>query len=364
MTGKRQLFAVLVLLVFALAGEVLAGQWLTRPQSVTFDTRFGFTMRPGARLVQSREGWGTYRANSYGFADDEFVPPPGSTAGVLLGDSFGQGFQVRYGQRFSEVVEREVPGVSLLNASAAGRSQIHYALFAPRFEAAFHPRFFVMQVNDADLSELEGAAAWRTALDEFHGTGAAASLASGQRERAGWSPRALLRRSSLLHLLFTRTSDLFSQERTRLTRKLTGVKADLRDVVAAPVTPRTAALADSLTGVVQAVNPNLILLYIPHIAYFSAPPHVAYPERRAFYHALAARRGVPLVDPTDAMLESYAHDHEPLHGFLDTKPGEGHLNARGHAVVGRLLAAEIARELKPAGRLNALAPARSPEVVR
>jgi hypothetical protein len=92
------------------------------------------------------------------------------------------------------------------------------------------------------------------------------------------------------------------------------------------------------------VNPHLILVYVPHFFYFDAVPHVAYPMREAWYHALAAQRGIVLVDPVDRMLAEFRRTGEPMHGFLDTRPAEGHLNARGHRIIGELLAAAIHRQ--------------------
>jgi hypothetical protein len=59
---------------------------------------------------------------------------------------------------------------------------------------------------------------------------------------------------------------------------------------------------------------------------------------------LAAQRGLPLVDPSDAFLESYRATGEPLHGFSNAQPGEGHVNARGHALMANELVTVLRRE--------------------
>jgi len=352
-TVRRLLFAALVLLAFALPMEGIVRTWLTRPQATFLDPRFGLVQRPGTVVVQSREGWGRYRANAMGFLDDDPVRVPGGVVGVLVGDSYGQGTQVRHAQRLTEVAEREEPGLSLVNAAEAGRCLIHYALFAPRIEAALHPDVVVVQVNAGDLTDIEQPSDWSEALDEFNARGTAVAAAAEPGRDWKGRLRGLLRRSGLLNMLHARISLLSAQESKRLTLKLTGRKPDLRDVVALPVTPRAAELSDSLLGVVQRTHRRVILLYVPFLEYFDPPVRDAYPERRAFYHELAARHGIPLVDPTDAMIEEYGRTHEPLHGFLNTRPGEGHTNARAHAVMGRLLAEEIRRERATAGALPA-----------
>ena len=45
-----------------------------------------------------------------------------------------------------------------------------------------------------------------------------------------------------------------------------------------------------------------------------------------------------MVDVTPALCARFAETHQPLHGFWNTVPGTGHLNAEGHAVVARQLA--------------------------
>lgn len=341
--GPRVLLACLVLVAFAVPAEWATRRWLVRPQELWLTPGFGTRVRPGTRVVQSREGWGAYTANTWGLLGAEPATSPGTLSGLLLGDSFAQGLEVRFGERFSERAEQDLPGLSLLNAAAAGRSPIHYALALPGFERALHPRFVVVQVNDADLSEMEDPAVTRRAREEFQGVPPPAASATVARRGL----RGALRRSSLMVFLQGRVRLLWGQERERLGRTLSGRPPEPGDVVARPYTPRAAAIMDSLFTVMQAVTPRLVLVYIPHINYFSSPPAVAYPTRRAFYRELAARHHLPLVDPSDELLAAYRRDGEPLHGFANTRPGYGHMNARGHAVVGRLLAAEIAREFRP-----------------
>src|ERR1051326_8859935 len=167
MVARRLLPARLALLAVAAAGELAARRWLVAPFSTTLDRRFGFVQRPGARVVQSREGWGAYTANADGFLGHAFTAaPPGSRA-LLMGDSFTQGLQVREGERYSEVAERLVPGLSVLNVAVAGHLPIHYALYMPRFQAAFHPALAIVQIDDRDLNEMGDARPTTETLDEF-----------------------------------------------------------------------------------------------------------------------------------------------------------------------------------------------------
>src|ERR1051326_8011605 len=124
MVARRLLPALLALLAFAAAGELAARRWLVAPFSTTLDRRFGFVQRPGARVVQSREGWGAYTANADGFLGHAFTAaPPGSRA-LLMGDSSPRGRQARGGDRSSGGGERLVRGLAVLTVAVAGHSPI------------------------------------------------------------------------------------------------------------------------------------------------------------------------------------------------------------------------------------------------
>lgn len=334
MTLRRLLSALAVLLLALLAGEWATRRWLQMPRTAWRDARFGWMQGPGARVVQSAEGWGAFVADSAGWLDRSLPPPGQGVRAVLLGDSFGQGLQVRDGERFTEVAERLLPGLKILNAAAAGRSAWHHALLAPRVEQAYAPDLLLVQLDDGELTDVEDPAARAQALAEFDGT---ASVP--KREGSGMLAlaRATLRNSALLSYLRTRVDKLRRQERQRLTNKLTGRRPDTRDLVALPPTPRAEALIDSLVGEVQAVNPRVVLVYIPNVEYFAEPPRPSYPLRRAWYHEMARRRGLPLVDPTDEFIAAYRATGEPLHGFSNSRPGEGHANARGHELLAQAL---------------------------
>jgi len=341
--ARRLLPALAVLLLALLAGEWAARRWLQMPRSARLDSRFGWVQGPGARFVQSAEGWGEFRADADGFLDRPLPPPGEGVRAVLLGDSFGQGLQVRDRERFSEVAELLMPGLHVLNTAAAGRSAYHHALLAKRLQDAFAPDVVLVQLDDGELTDIENDADREFALAEFRGGEGDGSRGAGAKEGI---VRAVLQRSALLSYLRTRIERLTRQERQRLSLKLSGRKPDRRDLVALPPTPRAEALIDSLIAEVQSVNPHVVLVYVPNVNYFDSPPRVSYPLRRAWYHELAQRRGLPLVDASDAFLESFRATGEPLHGFTNAQPGVGHVNARGHALMANELVTVLRRELR------------------
>lgn len=86
---------------------------------------FGYRYSPGASLEMPRPGGGTYRiqVNSAGIrADREYdlAKPPGVTRIITLGDSMSAGQFVSNAHRFSELMERTVPGLEVMNLSLEG----------------------------------------------------------------------------------------------------------------------------------------------------------------------------------------------------------------------------------------------------
>jgi hypothetical protein len=168
--------------------------------------------------------------------------------------------------------------------------------------------------------------------------GPAPTAAAGLSRRFGsW----LVRESALANLTAMRFTLLVGKERARLSKKLGLGGGGYVESMSGPVDPRAGAILDSLYLVMREVRRPMLFVYIPDLDYFASPPQPRFPTRRVFFRAFAARNGVPLVDPTDAMLAEYRRTRQPLQGFQNTVLGTGHLNARGHAVVGRLLADAI-----------------------
>ncbi len=105
---------------------------------------------------------------------------------------------------------------------------------------------------------------------------------------------------------------------------------------------------DMLTYLHQRMSrlyPDIVYLYIPRIDYSKNGGQLYTPQHREVYRQFAASCGATLIDPTDALLKEYRLHGQPCHGFQNSEMGKGHMNARGHRVVGELLAAELRKHL-------------------
>lgn len=345
------LAAFLALALALVAGEAAVGRWLQSPSAAVLDPRFGLIHRPHARVVQSLEGWSVARTNSHGFFDTELRPVRPPLRVLLLGDSYAEALQVRPEENFSRVAERLVPDAEVVNCGGSGRFPAHYAAQFRAFVERYRPDMVYVQVNDGDVNEMgdasrlarvrAGSGAADGAADGAPGTTAAAAPAA----LAG-RLRDALRHSALAKFTMVRLSQLQEFESRRFRRKFSNgpIAEDINDT-ALPEHPRARGVADSLFAAMKAEGVPIVIVYIPFVDYFSDPPAAAYPHRAAFWHALARRQGLELLDPTDAYLEEFRRSGQALHGFSNSKIGWGHLNARGHAVLGRLIAADLERRL-------------------
>ena len=104
------------------------------------DERFGQWHVPGIRAyVPHESGYYIVRTNGEGMRDSHDRPPrqdPGRTRVLLFGDSFTAGEGVHNEQRFSDLLERMLPGIEVLNfgldGSGPDQQLLIFEEFAPK----------------------------------------------------------------------------------------------------------------------------------------------------------------------------------------------------------------------------------------
>jgi len=106
----------------------LYATWTLRERGLTYHAEFGWAYLPNIRK-RGRYWSGDEPAwtNSRGWRDEEtrLERRPGKRRIVALGDSFTFGVAVDYGERFSELLERDVEGLEVVNLgiNASGTDQ-------------------------------------------------------------------------------------------------------------------------------------------------------------------------------------------------------------------------------------------------
>lgn len=317
-------------------GELAVRQWIESPSTALPDPVLGFIEPPHMRHVNGAEGHGVSWTNAQGLYSPELRVPRPRVRALLLGDSYSAAQELPRDQNFAAVAGHLAPDVEIVNAGMPGWSPAQYADFLDSRFDTYRPDLIILQLNDGDMEDLFAEAARRA-----HATGAAAPKPMGLAERLA---RRLLRHSALATAAYHRLTLLARFQRESLAH-WRDVELGRKHAPPAPydaVDPRMAPLFDALWDRMAAHGVPILILYIPQVSYLERPCGAVF-HRQAFYHDFAARHHAVLIDPSDEFCAAYARTHQPLHGFQNSIMGQGHMNAAGHRVVGRLLATAIAQ---------------------
>jgi hypothetical protein len=297
--------------------------------------------RPGT-LIQGSEGFAITSINQDGWRGPEFLAPyPGEVRIIAVGDSFTEALQVAdgftYGDQLSSLLERRIGRpVRVLNCGASGGNPAEYLHLARHLTSRYRPDWTIIQVTDSDFADEElfnddrrfrlvakrsGYETRRNPIDS-HWTGAATRwpvLSS----LTGWGVWRVAVRMYKAH-----------NRPTRATTELKGADQG----------PSAAALEALpwLLGSLKTEYPGAVLLYIPETA---TETSVSKTERAL--QAAAVRADMPMINVRDEF-ETFEHtSRQRVRGFANTIPGQGHLNAWGHAIVAGRLARDFSALLKP-----------------
>jgi hypothetical protein len=254
--------------------------WCLNPRAQVLATTSDFSVR--------------YQVNSKGLRDTEYSykKPPGTIRAVVLGDSLTFGEGIPYGERYSDIPEREYENLEMLNMAVPGYGLDQMLLFFAEEGVKYKPDVVVVVVAATVLYRHNLGDKWldadpieKLALDAAADAGPSATIYRQAHDRVLSEDRSVLLRSSYL----------FSYADYLLTlRKLAGhlakkdeatwahIKAN--DTVPLPESPTTraydaylglalrrlAALAAKLEF--QIVVANVDPTYTPRVSLTELPP--------------------------------------------------------------------------------------------
>lgn len=97
-----------------------------------------------------------FTINSLGFRDRPRTKAkdPKKRRVLLLGDSFSVGWGIPQDQVYGYVLENQVPGTELWNASRSGNNPLFYLAQSRRFSKSFDPDAYLVQLFDNDPAEI------------------------------------------------------------------------------------------------------------------------------------------------------------------------------------------------------------------
>lgn len=365
-----------------LAGLVLA-EGLLRLADVSFprfwrsDPVLGIALRPDRRGWFVDEGRAFVTTNSLGFRDAERprAKPPGAFRVLVLGDSFTEAVQVPAEKTFEKVAERSLAScpalkgrpVEVMNWGVRGYGTVE-ELELLRLLGHDQTPDAVVLADYPETDLLDNVRAWESRRHP--------SMIEEKDGRLEYTPATEARRQEVLAAADGDRDDPFPTN-LRLYQVVEAAYTHWRhrafwrqglhnDVESAdyPAAGAYRAPADAAWRRAWELQERLLDLFRRETAargeraavmVVSSPAQVfpeasqreryarlwraedmLYPGKRL---AAAARRlGLGFVDTVPALDAEVRRTGRPVHGFANTRPGYGHWNEEGHAVVGRVLA--------------------------
>lgn len=383
MTRLKSAAKKLTLLLVSLALALIAAEVCLRILGITYplpyapDEFCGTRLRPGFEGWWRKEGSAFVKINRHGFRHGNREPekPPGTLRIAVLGDSFTEAFQVAAEQTFCAVLERELNDYAaldeqqfeVLNFGVSGYGTAQELLMLRHHVWAYSPDIVVLvffagndvRNNSRELEPYKVRPFFRLEQGDLVLDASFRQHPDYLKARSRRTQQkvALIDRSRILQVL----NETRNNWRRRATDDPTGNqgRAGIDDLAFAPpedpnwetAWELTERLVVALNSEVRSRGARFVLVTATNAAQvhpdsairkayqeFLHVNDLFYAERRL--KALGQETGFLTVGLAGPM-QRYADKHGVfLHGFENTKPGEGHWNAEGHR-----LAAEIAAEV-------------------
>ena len=341
--SRSSVWRFLLTAVLGTVAVLLLGEWAVRtrvesPSMAIPTARLRWRYAPHVRVVHSGEGFSVQHTNSLGLISPELRTPRPARRAILLGDSFAEALQVHQGLGFAAIVARDVPGVELVNAGCSGYSPLDCEEWATLHGPPLAPDVLVLELSEFNVRELlQPAVPGRIA----HPPTDADRDAPVPESRMHALTRTVMQHSALVTLGVRRMNLLIADQQARLSRRFREAAVVAKRAGPPPPDPRLPALLDTVCTRTSRLAPRFVLVYIPHLEYFTPGAPLSDSVACAVVHEVAARHGWPLVDAGPGFREEFRRTGQPVHGFDNSVKGTGHINEAGHRVVGAALATAL-----------------------
>ncbi|HWD37915.1 MAG TPA: hypothetical protein VG944_03645 [Fimbriimonas sp.] len=329
----RVRYCALVFLKGLAAFLVAASFWEVIDRNFVFATtisgyrpNFGHFPASG-RAVNSEEGYSSTWYDAEGFREGRPIPAPANRI-LILGDSYTNAMQVATADNYCSVLQRMFGAsgkdVWVINGGVSGSSPARYVNDAPWYLSNLHPQQVVVQLDQLhfvmDLPVQHGDFFLRPTRNGFViRSEEERHQVQDQLKHFGLGRFILdqsLVRTAMLRLGFRDEQLTFASEK----------QLSVQGVDYAPY-------VDWVVHNLKKAFGNPLIVYIPTIDYFNLekPPHNVESELAAE----CAHEGLSFINMRQSFLQSFACNKAPCHGFVNTAPGVGHINAIGHALVAK-----------------------------
>jgi lysophospholipase L1-like esterase len=355
--------AAIALLLF----EGLIRAFIYSPRPQVTDPILGPMPAPGSTWVNGREGYGRFRWNRQSVRGRDLPAEHGPKIPriVVMGDSYTRAEEVRDGQTFCALLERQLGHrlgheVWIGNCGRVANDAADYLYHLPAYERKLHPDLILIAFTLSDFRLMDGRIIPGVAA-QFDPAAAPGDGLTVQRETEG-KEGALLKRylpSRLADMAQTAIdgSALSLYGAARLYAVTFRPPLEAMYVRGVEDIATTWQMERYLAAMVARLKTPVACVYINPWSPLLVKTNDSFDrvaEQRL--QTAAARLQIPMVATGAAFQTAVTRSGQPAIGFQRTElgPGEGHLNRDGHRIMAACLTPAMARLLAAGSHLREL----------
>ncbi|VAW65916.1 hypothetical protein MNBD_GAMMA09-221 [hydrothermal vent metagenome] len=342
-------FRYLVVIVIALLilTEVFLRAFISQPSSQQYDSELGYTNIPGAKMVESLEGYSHVTFNQLGFNDAE--PQKELIRKIfIIGDSYTEAFQLDVSLGYTSLLENALApsGIDIIKLARDSFLPLHYPVVSDRYFDMYEPELTILQLGSHTLGGLYGENISITYSADNEIQSYALHVSDNDRKKEKF--RMIINNSALIYHLMRRYKPLIVKAMSRFNH-LFATKPVRAKGRAINLEMSDEDSKKRLSYILKKLKGRVVVIYIPDPAViFNITEHNDNVRNVISSASKSADRD--FIDFTDIFTRDFSINNQFLNGFQNSKPNGGHLNQYGHQVVAK----NLVIELKKAGYLKTL----------
>jgi len=285
--------------------------------------------------VQGKEGYCFSRINNFGFRGENIQTKENNEYRImLLGDSFTEAFQVQDKKTFCYLLKKQLQLnsdllINTINAGKSGASPAAFIYFADYYNKVINPDFVVVQISDHDFSNDIFSKSSPVLVINYQGN--YRTVLNKNLNSDDFSDKYPKYASLIKPLcsvsVFRLGMDVF--------RKIVAGKQNQQIHLNQPSPGNYQSIISWTIKSLKEKYPRLVILYLPS-SYIDKKKDPTAIEKNIKSEVI--NNGITFINMRDYFTNYYFKYHQPVTGFHNTAPGEGHLNKIGHQLVATALA--------------------------
>lgn len=282
--------------------------------------------------VWGKEGYSISYVNSLGMRNREIAPKRNDEFRILLiGDSYTEGYQVDANKIFAAILEKnlntkqKIKHINVINGGKAGNSPADYIYSANFYKKALKPDFVVIQINSNDLKECLDNPESPVYISNHNNNFRIAKKpnyisANGLRQKLpqlSFFTQFAILRVGMENIKGNGSSSDKTDTRVKASKKLPEYD------------PR---LINWIVKNLKGSYDNSILVFLPDVDYQNGSNYELFPEE-IMLTKYTKESHMDYVNMRNDFVSYRKKFTQPVIGFFNTRPGEGHINEMGHKIV-------------------------------